>query len=70
MEEFLKRIPGKIACHLTIYMTTFTVISLLKGTDTIPTIKLLQILFIAACLGRYTDAVDELLIKLQYAKRY
>ena len=48
MKEFLKKLPDKISLYTTIYMVAFTVFSLLNGTDSIPTVKLLQGLFIGA----------------------
>lgn len=55
MKEFLKKVPDKISLYTTIYMVAFTVFSLLNGTDSIPTVKLLQGLFIGACIGSWSE---------------
>lgn len=51
MKQFIKNIPSQIASTFTIMCMCFTVISLLKGKETIPLLRLIGLLFIATLGG-------------------
>ncbi len=57
MKRFIKNIPGQIASTFAIMMICFTIISLLKGMETIPTIRLAELLLLAIIGGIWMEIV-------------
>ena len=55
MKQVLKNIPGQIAETFAIMMVCFTVISLLKGVETIPIGRLVELFFLSVIGGIWME---------------
>lgn len=55
MKHFMKNIPGQIAVTYTIMMVCFTIISWLKGIDTIPTARLAELFLLSVAGGIWME---------------
>lgn len=55
MKRFVKNIPGQIAGTFAIMVVCFTMISFLKGIETIPTARLIELLVLAIIGGIWME---------------
>lgn len=55
MKQFIKNVPGQIAGTFAIMMMCFTIISLLKGVETIPMTLLLELILLSVIGGIWME---------------
>lgn len=71
MKTFLKNVPGQIARIYMVMLVCFTVISLAGGVETIPTVRLAQLLLLSVIGGFLMEAAFGkcILRRTAYVKR-